>query len=104
MAMHRLIVFVLVLNFQLILIKCNKCITTQESLGDNKGQSCIFPFVVSGKTYNECTKEESINLWCATSVMENGEVITDHWEDCKDSCFDIEESVKENEAQGLYSL
>ena len=36
--------------------------------------------------------------------MKNGEVITDHWEDCKDSCFDREESGKENGGQGLYSL
>ena len=68
------------------------------------GEDCVFPFIYKGQTYNECTKEESINRWCATSVMENGEVITNHWEDCKDSCFDREESVKENEAQGLYSL
>ena len=36
--------------------------------------------------------------------MENGEVITDHWEDCKDSCFDREESVGENGEKGLYSV
>ena len=37
--------------------------------------------------------------------MENGEVITNHWEDCKDSCFDRAESVKENREQGLlYSV
>ena len=34
--------------------------------------------------------------------MENGEVITNHWEDCKDSCFDRAESVEENGEQGLY--
>ena len=37
--------------------------------------------------------------------MENGEVITNHWEDCKDSCFDREENGEENGEQGLlYSV
>ena len=86
MAMHRLIVFVLVLNSQYILIKCNTCITTQESLGDNKGLSCIFPFVVSGKTYNECTTDldPEGKLWCATETDGSDKQVTNKWGYCPD--------------------
>ena len=84
--MHRLIAFVLVLNFQYILIKCNKCITTQESSGDNKGVSCIFPFVVSGKTYNECTTDHDPEgkLWCATETDGSDKQVSNKWGYCPD--------------------
>ena len=113
MALHRLVVFVLVLDFQYILIKCNKCVTTEESLGDNKGLPCIFPFVVGGKTYNECTtyldperklwcatetdgssndacttKSNPHNrFWCSTKVDRSGKHVNGNWGYCSEECF-----------------
>ena len=86
-------------------LNCSKHYTT--GCQTIHGEDCVFPFIYKGQTYNECTKEESINRWCATGVMENGEVITNHWEDCNmASCFDREENVEENGEKGLclYSL
>ena len=66
------------------------------------GEDCVFPFIYKEKTYNECTKEESTEPWCATSVMKNGEVIPKHWGDCKDisDCFNGEKSGEESEDKG----
>ena len=88
MALLRLIVFVLVLNFQSVLIKCNNCITTQESLGDNKDLPCIFPFIVADKTYNECTTDfdHDGKLWCATETDDSNKQVTGRWGYCADSC------------------
>ena len=43
-----------VLNFQYILVECNNCITTQDSSENQRGRPCAFPFVIGGKTFNEC--------------------------------------------------
>ena len=84
--LHRLIVFVLVLNFQCVLIKCNNCITTQESPGDNKGLPCIFPFNLDDKSYNECTTESDPNekLWCATETKSDNQMESGKWGYCPD--------------------
>ena len=86
MVLLSLIIFVLVINFQCGLIKCNNCITTQESLGDNKGLSCIFPFVIEGKTYNKCTTDldPEGKLWCATETDGSGKIVTNKWGYCSD--------------------
>ena len=62
----------------------------------------MFPFIYKEKTYNECTKEDSTEPWCATSVMKNGEVPKNHWGDCKDifGCFNGEKSGEESEEKG----
>ena len=86
MVLFSLIIFVLVINYKCGLIKCNNCITTQESLGDNEGLSCIFPFVVLGKTYNECTTDldPEGKLWCATETDSSGKQVTSKWGYCPD--------------------
>ena len=75
-----------IINFQCGLIKCNNCITTQESLEDNKGLSCIFPFIVEGKTYNKCTSDfdPEGKLWCATETDGSGKIVTNKWGYCSD--------------------
>ena len=65
------------------------------------GDDCVFPFIYKEKKYNECTKEDSSLPWCATSVMENGEVFENQWADCKDisGCFNREESGEESDEE-----
>ena len=59
-----------VLNFQYILVECNNCITTQDSSENQRGRPCAFPFVIGGKTFNECTPEKDPDgkLWHSTST------------------------------------
>ena len=68
------------------------------------GEDCVFPFIYKEKTFNECTKEGSMNSnpWCATRVMENRTVIPSNWGDCKDIelCIKSKESDEENEEKG----
>ena len=33
---------------------------------------CVFPFIVGGETYNECTTEGKSTPWCATTVDADG--------------------------------
>ena len=65
------------------------------------GDDCVFPFIYKEKKYNECTKIDSSFPWCATSVMENGEVVENQWADCKDisGCFNGEESGEESDEE-----
>ena len=52
------------------------------------GNDCVFPFKFKGKTYNKCTKAESVNgmPWCATKVDRSGKVVNGKWDDCQDEC------------------
>jgi len=53
-----------------------------------KDNTCVFPFKYKGKTYNQCTKDESVNgmPWCATRVDRSGNVLNGKWEDCEEGC------------------
>ena len=64
------------------------CITTQDSLEGNKGQPCIFPFNLDGKSYNECTTDFDPDgkLWCATETDESDKQVTNKWGYCPNKC------------------
>lgn len=55
------------------------------------GQSrrpCQFPFTYKGKTYYECTRDDSTNgaAWCAYEVHSNGQAVEGRWADCDSDC------------------
>ena len=83
-----LLVVQVVLNFQYMLVECNNCITTQDSSENQKGQPCAFPFVIGGKTFNECTTEKDPDgkLWCATETDDSDKQIPGKWGYCPDDC------------------
>ncbi|KAM7135316.1 cation-independent mannose-6-phosphate receptor isoform 2-T2 [Molossus nigricans] len=33
-----------------------------------EGDPCVFPFIVNGKSYDECVLENRVRLWCATTA------------------------------------
>ena len=41
------------------------CLLASGGYGAN-GAKCMFPFEYNGKTYNSCTKDDEIALWCKT--------------------------------------
>ena len=49
------------------------------------GDTCKFPFEYKGKTYNNCTKTDSSNFWCATYTLE-GEYVPGLFGECADNC------------------
>ena len=86
----RLFFFVLVqlLYFQYVLIECKECITTKDSIGDQKDLPCVFPFVIGDKTFNECTTDTDPDgrLWCATETDDSNNQIGGKWGYCPDNC------------------
>ena len=58
--------------------------------GPAKGEACVFPFVWSGKTYNECAYDSSLGdtyFWCSTKVDSSGTHVTGNWGKCDlDTC------------------
>ena len=66
--------------------------TVCTSLGDCQTtnlphEECIFPFIVSGKTFNHCKQGEGKNknkFWCATSLDAKG--YYRHWGWCTNNC------------------
>ncbi|XP_042329584.1 fibronectin-like [Sceloporus undulatus] len=46
-----------------------KVCSLQEYEGSSKGQTCVFPFIYQGKTFNTCTNENSSHgrFWCSTT-------------------------------------
>ena len=43
---------------------------------------CVFPFIYKGKTYEQCTREDHHEPWCATKVDSNGVLVTGRWGPC----------------------
>ena len=55
-----------------------------------KGNSCVFPFIYDGETYNCCTVKDSYKgaSWCATEVNEDGEVLEGKLGNCEEDVCD----------------
>jgi len=70
---------------KLLIILIFSVVTECKTVTDN---TCVFPFKFKGKTYNKCTKDESVNgmPWCATRVDRSGNVLNGKWEDCEEGC------------------
>merc|ERR1712110_321975 len=56
--------------------------------GREKEKPCIFPFKFKGKTYNQCTTDESENgkPRCAYRVNKQGKVRNGKWAECNRGC------------------
>jgi len=56
--------------------------------GKERQRPCIFPFKFKGKTYNQCTTDESINgkPRCAYKVNKQGKVANGKWAECEPGC------------------
>ena len=71
------------------------CKTVDNSIvdftNDDPGKPCIFPFTYLGVTHSECTVANNGrnggNLWCATEVDENGNVVDYKWGTCGANCI-----------------
>ena len=55
--------------------------------GSAKGDACVFPFIWSGNTYNECALDASLGdeyYWCSTKVDDSGNHVVGggHWGKC----------------------
>ena len=58
--------------------------------GPTKGDACVFPFIWSGNTYNECALDASLGpeyYWCSTKVDAIGTHVAGNWGKCdRPSC------------------
>jgi len=56
--------------------------------GKEKQRPCIFPFKFKGKTYNQCTTDESENgkPRCAYKVNKQGKIANGKWAECEPGC------------------
>jgi len=52
------------------------------------GRACVFPFKLSGKTYNACTSDLDVDgrFWCSTQVDNQGNHVTGTWGYCNSKC------------------
>jgi hypothetical protein len=44
--------------------------------------SCVFPFIYNGTTYDKCTDADSNQLWCSTLTDVNNNLVEDNWTYC----------------------
>ena len=67
----------------------DECFVIEKKTNDL--QSCIFPFVYSGKTYNECINVNDPNgkFWCSTKVDTNGNHVKSYWGYCDRNCSNV---------------
>ena len=71
---------------KLIILLGKKCIT-YDSAYQNTGKPCVFPFIVNGVTYTECTTAYGASQpWCSTLTDENGNIIDGQWGYCAPDC------------------
>merc|ERR1711988_1163300 len=68
---------ILLFAISLASAKNYKCVTE-----DGEDCQCIFPFSYGGVSYTDCTDVDESNLWCATSLDDNGEYLDYGW--CKE--------------------
>ena len=63
---------------------------TATIVSSNTTKWCVFPFIYSGKTYEECTVDDSENSkpWCAYEVDEQRNVVRGKWADCNPECLE----------------
>merc|ERR1711988_1063353 len=75
---------ILLFAISLASAKNYKCVTE-----DGEDCQCIFPFSYGGVSYTDCTDVDESNLWCATSLDDNGEYLDYGW--CKERETETEE-------------
>ena len=58
------------------------CMVVDKKSGESK--QCQFPFVLSGQTYNRCTRilDDASQPWCSTKVDSDGNHLTGNWGHC----------------------
>ena len=63
---------------------------TATIVSSNTTKWCVFPFIYSGKTYEECTVDDSENSkpWCAYEVDDQRNVVRGKWADCNPECLE----------------
>ncbi len=65
------------------------CITVRGPDGyGTTGESCVFPFIFQGVTYNACTNagEPDDTMWCSTKTDKCDLHITGQWGYCSKTC------------------
>ena len=61
----------------------NEC-TTDGRGGSGHLKKCIFPWTYNGMTYDGCANPNNANnLWCATKVYANSQLVEEEWGYCK---------------------
>merc|ERR1711990_1226884 len=60
-----------------------RCCMTLAPPDTTYGPPCVFPFKFDGVEYNACTFASSENLWCATEVDDNGDMVPNRYGDCE---------------------
>eukprot|EP00418_Pyrodinium_bahamense_P046644 CAMPEP_0179200854 /NCGR_PEP_ID=MMETSP0796-20121207/99961_1 /TAXON_ID=73915 /ORGANISM="Pyrodinium bahamense, Strain pbaha01" /LENGTH=382 /DNA_ID=CAMNT_0020905411 /DNA_START=1 /DNA_END=1149 /DNA_ORIENTATION=- len=61
--------------------KCKTVPDGQTRPEDYQSKPCKFPFKYNGRTYETCTSDGEMRLWCATSTKSDGYV--DKWDYCR---------------------
>ena len=81
------------------------CITVRgpDGYGTN-GESCVFPFIFQGVTYNACTNagDPDDTMWCSTKTDKCDKHVVGQWGYCSKTCLSELDLVKEPDEQTVW--